>query len=381
MHAPYGMADMSVRVVANHTDLCALESDWHRLSGSVPFRSFQWHQRWCKHFSPDDSLMILAVYDQRECGQETCIGIAPLFVKRILGIGRVAQFIGSGAVASDRQSFFASPNCSQLVGHAIARWFTSDQNRLADLMQLDGIDPDCEVFTAFVAATEQFDCSLVDRSSLHTWRIDLPNSMDDYLAMLSKPCRRKVRTALKRFDSGELIVSIAEDSNSFDRNWQHFTRLHQQRRQSLGQKGCFANEAFSDFLHDVAREFFAAGRLDLICVSNDQSALASEVCFRDSSCCYAYQLGIDPNALKQSPGWLINTAAIRHAIELGLDHFDLCRGDSSYKRQLGAKPNVCQRLRIAQPSLRSQVLNRAITQVTAVRNWCQLALNVSAVPS
>ena len=109
----------------------------------------------------------------------------------------------------------------------------------------------------------------------------------------------------------------------------------------------------------------------MVCVKHAGRPIASEICFRSPLGTYAYQIGIDPDSLKQNPGWLVNAASIRLAIQQGLSYFDFCRGDFDYKRQMGAKPVVCRRLRMVPPRLRSQVLNAVITNGTAVKNWCQ----------
>ena len=148
-----------------------------------------------------------------------------------------------------------------------------------------------------------------------------------------------------------IAVAIANNEATFESNWSNFTSLHQRRRQSLGQSGCFSNATFTRFLYDVAKHFHQAGLLDLVCISVDNRPIAAEICFRDRASSFAYQIGIDPDALEHNPGWLVNTASIRNAIELGLSSFDLCRGDAEYKRQLGATPTVCKKLRIVPPRL------------------------------
>jgi CelD/BcsL family acetyltransferase involved in cellulose biosynthesis len=274
----------------------------------------------------------------------------------------------------------AAPGRSNEVSKQIAQWLNGEQNTVADLLQLDGIDVTCSVFTSFEDTARESNYTLVDTSSIHTWRLSLPATMDEYVASLSKSCRRKVRTALKRFASGELTVSIANDANSFEKNWGHFVDLHQLRRASLGDRGCFADQTFAGFLYDIASQFLAAEKLDMVCVFMGDKAIATEICFRGRDCSYAYQIGNDPGSLKENPGWLVNTASIRRAINLGLGGFDFCRGDFEYKRQLGAKPHVCRRLRMTPPRIRSQVLNAAITGGTAVRNWCQSTLHFPTTP-
>ncbi|MGB7344867.1 MAG: GNAT family N-acetyltransferase [Pirellulaceae bacterium] len=373
MSATPRISDLTVRLVNDASGFEALESDWNRLSGDVPFRNHRWHRTWWHHFGGEHKLLILAVYDQ-----ETCVGIAPLFVQRVFAAGRVAQFLGSGVVASDQQTILADSGDTEDVGRAVARWFASEKNMHADLLQLDGIDVTCPAFAAFSSAAKQNGYSLVDRSTLHTWRIALPANTDAYLAMLSKSCRRKIRTAMKRFESGELNVSIANDKATFQQTWDCFVDLHQRRRESQGEDDSFADTTFTGFLHDIAGQFFDAGNLDMVCVSSNEGPIATEICFRSRTCSYAYQIGINPDSLKDNPGWLVNAASIQRAIELGLTHFDFCRGDFDYKRQMGADPIVCQRLRIVPPRFRSQVLGAVITQGTAMRNFLQSRFSVTS---
>lgn len=370
---------LAVKLITDSSRLNDLQADWNRIGCGLPFRTFEWHYQWWRHFGGDRSLLVLVVYDANEC-----IGIAPFFVERSLSVGRVVQFIGSGEVASDQQSILAVAGRSREVGAAVANWFSARHGgdgadpvdascgvRAGDLLELDGIDTRCPTFQAFVEQLERLQFTVHDRSTVNTWRIELPASTDEYLAMLSKPCRRKVRTALKQFDASGLTVCIADDEATFAQNWSHFTTLHQRRRQSLGEKGCFANETFSCFLHDVAKRFQQAGLLDLVCISQGNEPIATEICFRDQRGSFAYQIGINPDALDHSPGWVVNAASIRRAIELKLTHFDLCRGDAEYKRQLGAEPTVCRKLRIVPPRLRSQVLNAAMITGAAMKHWCQ----------
>ena len=371
--------DVSVQVIADLQRFSDLKSDWDRVCCGIPFRTFEWHYNWWRHFGSGRSLLILAVYDAK-----LCIGIAPFFVERSLAVGRVVQFIGSGEVASDQQSILSMPGRCDEVGTAVATWFATRHGAgdagptnahsdvdAGDLLELDGIDATCPTLRAFVDKLEHLRFVVHDRSTVSTWRIPLPDSTDAYLAMLSKPCRRKVRTALKQFDAGGYAVSIADSEATFENNWLNFTHLHQRRRQSLGQPGCFANEAFARFLYDVAKQFHQAGFLDLVFISAAGRPIAAEICFRDRASSFAYQIGIDPDTLDHSPGWLVNAASIRHAIDLGLSSFDLCRGDAEYKRQLGATPTVCKKLRIVPPRLRSQFLNTAMTTGAAMKHWCQ----------
>ncbi len=379
MSAVEDFPELSIRVISDIHQFGELERDWDRICCCVPFRSFQWNYQWWRHFHGNRSLLILAVY---EAGH--CIGIAPFHIDRTLTHGRVVQFVGSGEVASDQLSILSLPDRSHEVGTVIARWFADGYRPSKagqpspcgfDLLQLDGIDAECPTFKAFLEELNQLHFAIHDQSTVHTWRIVLPASMDAYLAMLSKSCRRKVRTALKHFDDSTYSVTTAESEESLEAIWLSLIDLHQRRRQSLGETGRFADATFSRFLLDVAKRFHHMGRLDLICISSAAGPIAAEICFRDCTSSFAYQIGIAPDALGHNPGWLVNTASIRRAIDLGLSSFDLCRGDAEYKRHLGARPTVCKKVRIVPPCFRSQFRNTAIVTGSAVKHFCQDVLN------
>ena len=84
------------------------------------------------------------------------------------------------------------------------------------------------------------------------------------------------------------------------------------------------------------------GLLDLVCVTIAKRPVAIEICFRGEPTTFAYQVGIEPDSLRENPGWLANTASIQRAISLQQTGFDLCRGDEQYKRHLvRASKAVC----------------------------------------
>lgn len=243
-----------------------------------------------------------------------------------------------------------------------------------DLIELDGLTAEGASIGPFLQQLESRGFHCHRRVAANTWRIALPPTMEQYVQTLSKPSRRKMRTALKRLASSECEATFATTEADFDRLWPALVQLHERRRHTLGERECFSCDDFSRFLRTAAQAFRRAGALDLVCVSLAGTPVATELCFRGESTTFAYQTGVNPDALRENPGWLVNAASIQRAIELGQRAFDLCRGDNDYKRHMGAEPAPCLRIRAVPPRLRSQLWDAALVTQTTVKEWLKAGL-------
>ncbi len=330
-------------------------------------------------------MFIVTVFDGPKC-----IGIAPFFIANQEPLGRVLRIMGSGEACADYLSILSLSTDADRVAKSISDWMRQRQDERGccdsslpqwDLMELDGLDSECPTLRAFLHSIESNGFGVRLSSKVNTWRLSISDSMDDYLSQLSKQSRRKIRTAIKRFDSHEFQVSIASRDDEFDAAWNQLIALHQRRRNSLGESGCFASGVFNDFLLDVAKAFFESGMLDLVSVARGECIIATELCFRGLTTTFAYQIGIEPDSLKENPGWLVNAASIRHAMRQEQSGFDWCRGDEEYKRRLGASPKPCLQCRVVPPTFRSQIWDAALLGHTTVKEWLKTGLYVSGIRS
>ena len=80
--------------------------------------------------------------------------------------------------------------------------------------------------------------------------------------------------------------------------------LHQRRRRSLGEPGCFASQAFHDFHREVVERLLDRGQLRISWLELDGTPAAAEYHFADRTATYAYQGGVDPDRLEEEPGRL-----------------------------------------------------------------------------
>jgi len=224
------------------------------------------------------------------------------------------------------------------------------------------------------------DCVVHARPGLSCWRILLPPTWEAYLSMLSKPTRRRVRWAEKKLrDTKNCSVKVVRNEAELESAWRVLVDLHQRRRGSLGQAGCFSSDRFGCFLKEVASRLLSSGDLHMAWVEVQGRPIAAGLNLRGGKVTYAYQVGIDPDALEQNPGWLVNTAAIRQAIEEGHHGFDLLRGDEPYKGHLRAEPRAVHEIRIVPDRLRSQLLHTAWRTGTTVKDWLKTGLALTGM--
>ncbi len=323
---------LQVRRINTDAELASLANDWNRLARDVPFRLFAWHANWWRHFSTATRrLYVLVVEDENNL---VC-GIAPWFVEKSGGRGRTIAWLGSGLVCSDYQTILAIPDYVDSVTEAIADWLTdaaADSLDGWDLLQLEAVAAATSAMDRLVSHLWASGNTIHREPGPNCWRIALPGSWGDYVGTLSKSHRKQVRRFERRMrDEGKAEFHLVRDEEELNRGMEILVDLHQRRRQSLGEPGCFANASFAGFISDMTRDMLASGHLQLGWLEIDGARAAAELQLAGGGVTYAYQAGVNPDLLDEEPGRIINIATLRHAIEQGHTGFDFLRGDEPYK--------------------------------------------------
>ncbi len=162
--------------------------------------------------------------------------------------------------------------------------------------------------------------------------LDLPASWDEYLAGVSKSHRKQLRQLERRvLESERVRWHRVQNAAEFDEAWPVLVDLHQRRRHSLDEPGCFASRVFHDFHREVAGRLLDRGQLRLSWMELDGVPAAAEYHLADGTTTYAYQGGVDPDRLAEEPGRLSTILCLRAAIEEGHRRIDFLRGDEPYK--------------------------------------------------
>ena len=380
---------MQVTRITTWSDLVALQREWNELADGMPFRTWDWLATWWKHYgnenhsdeephrktSSDRCLNVLAVFNESD-SRQTLVGIAPWYLDRSPIKGNVIRWLGSGEVCTDHLSLICRPGDTERVAAAIADALVSDDNEW-DRLNLDSVDADDAPITALVAALKNRDCQVSRQDADACWALELPADWEAYLAGISKSHRKQLRQLERRvLESGRVQWHRVQSADELSTAWEVFVDLHQRRRKSLGEPGCFASRAFHDFHREVVGLLLARGELRMSWLELDGTPAAAEYHLADRTATYAYQGGVDPDRLEEESGRLSTILCLKQAIEEGHSRLDFLRGDEPYKAhwRATARPtfnyHVIPNRRLAK--LRGRVLSAADTVTDWARQGAQL---------
>jgi CelD/BcsL family acetyltransferase involved in cellulose biosynthesis len=345
---------MLVSCFTTLNELAPYADDWDQLAGGVPFRSWTWLSHWWQHYGPRGDarggLAVLCVFDN----DGELVGVAPWYVECSAMHGRVLRWLGSGEVCSDYLSVLWHPARKEAVIDVLAEYLAASaggdrpEALRWDLLHLDGVAADDATVAELADRLAAAGCMVHRRAGLNCWRLDLPTTWESYVASLGKNLRRDSRRLERELlDTGRAVLHTATDADELPQAMKILVDLHQRRRNTLGERGCFASERFLEFYDDVVPAMFARGCVQFYWLELDGKPAAGEYQLVGDGVLYAYQAGVDPEAMEHQPGKLINLAILRRAIEHGYRSFDFLRGDELYKARFGARPRANMELRVA----------------------------------
>jgi hypothetical protein len=294
-------------------------------------------------------LAVLLVFDEADA----LIGVAPWFLDRSAAYGRVLRMLGTGKVCSDYLSLLCQKGMEEPVIEAVADFLMEgpadypNEGIPWDLISLDGVDFEDYAVNRLAELMSGHGCAVHRRGGLNCWRLELPTAWDEYLTMLSKNFRHDVRSLQRKyFDTGRAVLRNVEGLDDLSWAMEAFIDMHQRRRDSLGDAGCFASPRFTAFFRSVLPDMMRQGNLQFYWLEIDGRPAAMEYHLTGGGTLYTYQASIDPEARKHQPGKLLNMATIRRAIEQGYQTLDFLRGDEPYKAHFRATPRPSLQIRI-----------------------------------
>jgi CelD/BcsL family acetyltransferase involved in cellulose biosynthesis len=352
---------------------------WDRLTANVPFRSWTWLSTWWRHYGDDlhvlrprRELFVLAAFDDGDA----MVGLAPWFIDSTTAFGSAVRMLGSGEVCSDYLALLANPGFEEDFAEIVADYLTESlRDAGADFrpwnrLELTGVDSEDRPTTYLAESLRRRACTIHRRSTVNCWRIDLPNEWADYIAGLSKKFRQEVRRIDRTyFDCGKAVLKSAEKLSDLSTSLDLLVELHQRRRHSLGEPGCYASETFAAFIREVSPLLMRQGQMQIHRLEIEGRTVAVEYQLLGGGVVYAYQTGIDPEAVEHQPGKMINLAGIRRAIEGGHFAYDFLRGDEPYKAHFRATARPCMEIRIIPDRPGPQLRHKLWLTGSNVKKW------------
>jgi CelD/BcsL family acetyltransferase involved in cellulose biosynthesis len=170
---------------------------------------------------------------------------------------------------------------------------------------------------------------------------ELREGGNDYLpTVLSSKARGAVRRTARKLEAsfGALSVAIAASTEEKLSFFQSMVRLHEAHWSEEEQdRGAFGDARILRFHERLIAGSGAGEGAQLIRVDAGGHTVGYVYNLVWRGTLYFYQAGIDYRRFGSfgSPGLLLLTRAIEHALADGMDRFELMAGDSPYKRTLG----------------------------------------------
>ncbi|MEM8864096.1 MAG: GNAT family N-acetyltransferase [Planctomycetota bacterium] len=336
---------MAVKLFDTPDTLETVAEEWRRLADDHPLRGYDWHAGWWSHYGGSGQLFVLGVTDD----DGRLIGLAPWRIEQSMRRGSAIRWLGDGEVCTDHLTLLAEPGLEQRVACEIADYLTDDFTEW-DLLKLDDVDAKEAIIGQLANALAERDGIVAIKEAGACWTIDLPSDWEEFLACQSKSHRKQLRRAERRvLDSDRCTWHPVETQVELAEAWPIFVDLHQRRRQSLGEPGCFASPRFEAFHRELAGKLLERDQLRLSWLELEGRPAAAEYHFAGQGAVYAYQGGVDPDLLDDEPGRLSNIATIKAAIEAGVTTFDFLRGDEPYKAHWRAVPKPTVHLQVVPP--------------------------------
>jgi len=336
---------MQVHRLTTLAESTEILDSWNRLARGVPFRLPDWLLPWWEHYGERRELLVLCVHNE----QSEVVGIAPWYVEHSAVDGLAIRQLGTGEMCSDYLGILSRPGTEDQVAVALADYLARPPEDLAwHVLELAGVDADELTTLRLVERLAQQGSPVHRYAADRCWRIALPPSWEEYLQRHSKSHRKQLRRLVNRMlQTQQTTLRLVQSPEELAPAWEQLIDLHQRRRQSLGEPGCFASAPFARCHEEIARRMLAAGRLRLLLLDIGGHTVAAEYQLAGDGITYAYQAGVDPDYLEQQPGKLITIASLRQAIDEGQHSFDLLRGDEPYKPHWRAEPRQMYDFRIA----------------------------------
>ena len=308
-----------------------LAPEWDNLlerSVNAPFFMRHTYQSiWWKYLGNDDLVLIAIRTDEGQL-----VGLAPLYAKTNAAGQRELTFVGCVDV-SDYLDLMVDGDYVDDVYNALL-------NCLAELswdkMYLCSLSEKSLTHTRFAELIGERDWNNEVREQDVCPVITLPDSWDDYLAGIKKKQRHEIKRKIRKIENeAETRWYVIESVDEIDEAMDRFIVLHQKSTQD---KEDFWSDNLIQFFKELTHRLAEEGWLKLYFIEVNGVDAAAMLCFDYKNEFLLYNSGYDPEQFAQlSPGNVLTSYTIQHAIELGRSRYDFLRGDEVYKFRFGAE--------------------------------------------
>lgn len=353
------------RVVTDPSEMDRLRPEWEALlAGSESDNVMlapDWILTWWRVFGPHDGRRLRLVLFREG---ERLVGLAPLLRRRFWykpGIPfRRLEWLASGedeadSICSDYLNVIAERGREQDIACRFAEMVCRNELGRWDELVLPMMAGDHAMPELLVEAFTRKGMHAEKVQTSEAPYIPLPDSWEEYLALLPGRHRAYMRRTLRDFESwagSDVEVHRARSREELAEGKRILIELHHQRWQQAGETGVFRSPRFCAFHDSVMEQFLDRGVLQLMWMKVRGKPFAAIYNFVWNGKTSFYQCGRSLEVEDRiRPGVVMMARAIQESIEAGCREFDLLAGVSTYKNQLALARRPLVQVRIARPSL------------------------------
>ncbi|MDQ7024545.1 MAG: GNAT family N-acetyltransferase [Anaerolineae bacterium] len=327
---------MNIHSFTNTDAFSVLEQEWNMLLScsitNYPFSTYEWHKLWWEAYEPGDLwVMTFRTNDNR------LVGIASFFIETKESGERAVHFVGCEDV-TDYLDLLVEAEFATEVYQGLADTLYDNRDKF-DVLDLCNIPAESPTRTLLPDLLAQKGFEGVETIVQEVCPIvPLPESFDEYLTMLGKKQGKEVKRKLRRAKAQGDAVNwyIVDEQQDINAEVDKFLALmaasHPEKAQFL------QDENHVKFFKSIVPAAYKAGWLQLNFLEVAGEAVAAYVNFDYDNRILVYNSGLDPSkAAALSPGIVLLSYNIEHAIEHNRTTFDFLRGDEQYKYRMGGQ--------------------------------------------
>ncbi len=334
---------MSVKVFAGLEGFAALEQEWndlvYRSITNVVFLTYEYQSVWWEYLGEGD-LFFVAVRDETE----RLVGIAPFFrTEDNLG-QQVIEFVGCFDV-SDYLDLIADREHVEMVCRAVME-VLRDGEISWDILSLCNIPETSTTRTILAGLAHEQGYNAVLEVEDVCPVVDLPETWEEYLAMLEGKDRREIRRKLRKAGrTAQVEFQLLHTRDEILEHLDIFFDLHQK---SHPEKAAFMSEPMKAFFRAMGQVLGERDWVELALLRFDGTPVATMLSFDYENEIQLYNSGFEATGYYAtlSPGWVLTAYYIQNAIERGRRRFDFLRGNEDYKYRFGGKDTKVYRLTV-----------------------------------
>ena len=334
--------ELSCEVVGSFESIQHLRGQWDSLAkgvGSCIYCTFDWCKVWWDHYGQKNAAHIFLYFDGEEL-----VGVVPLYIDTVrLGWARlrIAKIIGSDYTQAVCDLPVSSSWSNQIAVETIQRLFGQG---LCDAFATGPIPASSGALFALKEAVKERSAMVSmarDCGEASQTIISLPDSIDAYIASLSKNQRSNLRKEWRKLDKAfEIQTEFISNTSEAAAEFEKFVRMHEKQWRTKGKLGHFGDWPNAlQFNRSLVAALSEIGRLCLFQIKADGRVIARQYSLLFGDTCHCRFAARITGSTWESFGLgrVSLSKLFERMINEGVSRVDAGTGRYEYKLRLGGK--------------------------------------------